>query len=173
MKSDGELYVQHPLRKSWTFVALCVVRWRSHLRIMFKKALAEIAGFQNQYVLNYKFKGKERSAPPPPSQSCNQASCSSMRVSCRKIRLIEGNAKCRHLKNLTVKVLCGRCLSIWGPGPPNPLPLTNCIRVYSKLIHTGKGGESWTREKGRGERVHKAGSKIPTLMFVSLVYKPW
>jgi hypothetical protein len=27
----------------------------------------------------------------------------------RKIRLIEDNAKCRHLNNLIVKGLCGRC----------------------------------------------------------------
>jgi hypothetical protein len=33
----------------------------------------------------------------------------------RKIRLIEGNAKCRHLKKLTVQGLCGRCLSVSGP----------------------------------------------------------
>jgi len=48
----------------------------------------------------------------------------------------------------------------------NPIPpLTYCIRVYSILIHTGKGGrgeERGTREKVRGATVHKAGSKIPT-----------
>jgi hypothetical protein len=36
----------------------------------------------------------------------------------RNIRLIEGNAKCRHLKDWPVKGLCGRCLSVWGPFPP-------------------------------------------------------
>jgi hypothetical protein len=35
-----------------------------------------------------------------------------MSFTLRKIRLIEGNAKCRHLKNLIVKGLCGRCLSV-------------------------------------------------------------
>jgi hypothetical protein len=30
----------------------------------------------------------------------------------RKIRIIEGNAKLRHLKHLTVKSLCGWCLSV-------------------------------------------------------------
>jgi hypothetical protein len=30
----------------------------------------------------------------------------------RKIRLIEGNAKCRHLKNIPAKGLCGRSLSV-------------------------------------------------------------
>ena len=29
----------------------------------------------------------------------------------RKIRFIEGNAKCHHLKKLPVNGLCGRCLS--------------------------------------------------------------
>ncbi len=51
----------------------------------------------------------------------------------RKIRLIEGNAKCRHLKKFTCK----------GTLIPPP-PLTHCIRVYSILIHTGKGG-GWER----------------------------
>jgi hypothetical protein len=37
----------------------------------------------------------------------------------RKIRLIEGNAKCRHQKGL-----CGRCLSARGPEPHTP-PLTH------------------------------------------------
>jgi hypothetical protein len=30
----------------------------------------------------------------------------------RKIRLIVSDAKCRHLKKLPVKRLCGRCLSV-------------------------------------------------------------
>jgi hypothetical protein len=44
------------------------------------------------------------------------------------------------LKNLPVKVLGGRCLSVWGPGPPLPVPhcMNTCTPV---LIHTGKGGE--------------------------------
>jgi hypothetical protein len=37
--------------------------------------------------------------------------CFSERLARRKIRLIEGNAKCRHIKNLPVKGLCVRCLS--------------------------------------------------------------
>ncbi len=39
----------------------------------------------------------------------------------RKIRLIESKEKCRHLKKLTVKGFCGRCLSVWAPPP-----LTHC-----------------------------------------------
>jgi hypothetical protein len=38
--------------------------------------------------------------------------------------------------------------------PPPLRALTHCIRVYSILIHTGKGGEL-TREKVRGAIVHK------------------
>jgi hypothetical protein len=84
----------------------------------------------------------------------------------RKIRLIEGNAKCRHLKNLPVKGLCGRCYLSEAQSLILH-PLTHCIRVYSILIYTGKGGgESITREKGIGatgeSTDHKAGFKIPT-----------
>ncbi len=39
----------------------------------------------------------------------------------RKIRLIEDNAKCLHLKNWHVKRLCGRVFSVWGPSPPRTL----------------------------------------------------
>ncbi len=66
------------------------------------------------------------------------------RVARRKIRLIESNAKCRYLKIELVKGLCGRCFICLRP-TPNPLtllspPLTHCIRVYSILFHTEKGG---------------------------------
>ena len=45
--------------------------------------------------------------------------------------------------------------------PILPSPLTHCIRVYSTLIHTrkGGGGGELTREKVRGAIVHKAGRK--------------
>jgi len=49
----------------------------------------------------------------------------------RKIRFIEGNAKCRLLKNLPVKGLCGRYCSLWGPephAPPPPYKLNTRIR---------------------------------------------
>jgi hypothetical protein len=39
----------------------------------------------------------------------------------RKIRLIEINAKCRHLKKLFVKELCGRCLDVQGHLPSKVL----------------------------------------------------
>ncbi len=53
--------------------------------------------------------------------------------------------------------------------------LTHCIRVYSILITQGRGWgrESWTWEKVRGARVHKAGWNIPTWLTASPVYKLW
>ncbi len=66
-----------------------------------------------------------------------------------KIRLIEGNAKCRHLKNLPVKWLWGRCYSVWGPEPHSRPPtfLTHCIRVYKCTFSHWEEGriepESW------------------------------
>ncbi len=51
---------------------------------------------------------------------------------------------------------------------PYPLPpYTLYTHVHSILIHTMEGGESWTREKVRGETVYKVGSKIPTWLNVS------
>ncbi len=83
------------------------------------------------------------------------------RVVRRKIRLIEGNAECHHLKRLTCRGTWREVfLSVWGPEPHAP-PLKHCTRVYSILIHTGKvgWGESWTKEKVRGVTVHKMGRK--------------
>jgi hypothetical protein len=80
----------------------------------------------------------------------------------RKIRFIEGNAKCRHLKKLTCKRALRQvfiCLKTRNPYPP---PLTHCKRVYSILTHTGLGGGGGSEpEKVRGATVHKAGPKIP------------
>jgi hypothetical protein len=81
----------------------------------------------------------------------------------KKMGLIEGNAKCCHLKNLPVKGLCGRCLSVWGAEPHAPLPT---VYVYTVYLFTRGGGESWTREKVRGATVHKAGSKMSTWLTV-------
>ncbi len=52
----------------------------------------------------------------------------------RMIRLIKGDAKCRHLKRLPVKGLRGRCLSVWGP-EPHTLPLQT-VYVYTVYILT-------------------------------------
>jgi hypothetical protein len=57
--------------------------------------------------------------------------------------------------------------------PPSPLMTTYSPPLYIQyrvLIQTGKG-EELTREKVRGAIVHKAGSKITTLLTVSPVYK--
>jgi len=62
----------------------------------------------------------------------------------RKIRLIEGNAKC-HLKILTFKGTLRQMFICLRPNPNTPAPLTHFILVYSILIHTGKG-------RGRGAR---------------------
>ncbi len=75
-------------------------------------------------------------------------------------------------KNWPVKGLCGRCLSVWGPEPHHTPPYTlyTCIHY----IHTGRGwGGKFNQREGRGATVHKAGSKIPTCLTVSLVYKLW
>jgi hypothetical protein len=58
----------------------------------------------------------------------------------RKIRLIEGNAKCRHLKILTFKGTLRQVFICLRPKPHTPAPLTHFILVYSILIHIGKGG---------------------------------
>ncbi len=88
----------------------------------------------------------------------------------RKIRLIEGNAKCRHLKKLSCKgtlrqvFICRRPRTTYPP----PAQCTHTVYVYKVDLFTqgrgegGEGGESWTREKERGATVHKVGSKIPT-----------
>ncbi len=60
----------------------------------------------------------------------------------RKIRLIEGNAKCRHLKKLTCKVTLRQlfiCLRLRTPYPP----LTHCI------------GKQFTLNGGEGEELNQ------------------
>jgi hypothetical protein len=74
---------------------------------------------------------------------------------CRKIRLIEANAKCRHLKNYPVKGLAaGFSLSEaqnLKPPPPHP-PHTQCILVYTVvyLFTQGRGGRFNQREGEKG-----------------------
>jgi hypothetical protein len=67
----------------------------------------------------------------------------------RKIRLKEGNAKCRHLKNdLKRDFAAGVYLS----ESQNPIFRTYTLytHIYSKFIHTGKGGEFNQRKGYRG-----------------------
>jgi hypothetical protein len=73
-------------------------------------------------------------------------------LSRRKIRIIEGNAKCCHLKKyLLVTGLCGRCLSIYEAQNriPPPPPVTNSIRVTVYLSTQGWGeGELEPERRG-------------------------
>jgi hypothetical protein len=72
---------------------------------------------------------------------------------------------CHHLKKFTFK---GTLRQVFI-----------CLWPRNILIHTGTGGggrEIWIREKGekgRGATVHQAGSKIPTWLNISPVYKLW
>jgi hypothetical protein len=81
----------------------------------------------------------------------------------RKIRRIEGNAKCRNLKRLTCKgtLRPGVCLS----EAQNPIlpPLTHCICVqYTVLLSTqgkGEGGRVEPERKLEGQQFTKLGRK--------------
>ncbi len=61
-------------------------------------------------------------------------------------------------KNLPVKVLGGRCFSVWGPRSP---PVTHCMNTYHCTYshREGGGGVRWTSEKVRGALLHKRGWK--------------
>ncbi len=74
-------------------------------------------------------------------------------VMLRKIRLKEGNAKCRHIWKWPRKRLCGSCLLVWVSNinrSPPPL-LTVYVHV---LIHRGKGkrGSVEPERRERGNR---------------------
>ncbi len=62
----------------------------------------------------------------------------------RKIKLIDGNAKC-HLKKFTWKGTLRRVFTCMRPRTLTPPPLTHCVRVNSVLIHTWKRGEAGVR----------------------------
>jgi hypothetical protein len=80
---------------------------------------------------------------------------------CRKIRLIEGNAKCCHLKKFTCKGTLRQVFICLRPRTHTPPP------PHTHMLYTG-GGESWTREKetwaawGEYSTDHTVGLKIPT-----------
>jgi hypothetical protein len=67
------------------------------------------------------------------------------------IRLIEGNAKCGHLKKLTCKWTLQQMFICLGPRSQNPIPPPPPNTLYTCiLIHTGKGrrgGELNQREE--------------------------
>jgi hypothetical protein len=65
-----------------------------------------------------------------------------------KIRLIEGNAKCRHPNNWLVKDSAAGVYTVYLSDAQNPIPtppLTYCIEyVYTEYLFTqgrGEGGE--------------------------------
>ncbi len=112
-------------------------------------------------------------------QIWNTAGCNFYNVDRRKIRLIEGNAKCRHLKQLTCKGSLRRLFICMRPRTPYSSSLTHCLHlctVYSTYINLhreGGRGDSWTRVKIREATIHKAELKIPTRLTVSPGYKLW
>jgi hypothetical protein len=75
----------------------------------------------------------------------------------RKIRLKEGNAKCRHLKKLPLKDFAAVVYLSEAQNPVTPPP-THCIRVYS--ISHREGGRGETREKVRWLEKQQLTSKL-------------
>jgi hypothetical protein len=61
----------------------------------------------------------------------------------RKIRLIEDNAKCGHLKKLTCKGTMRRSIYVWVPEPHHTPPPLHTVYVY--IVYLFKQG------RGRGE----------------------
>ena len=74
----------------------------------------------------------------------------------RKIRLIEGNAKCRHLKKVTSKGTLRQvfiCLRPRTAYPPSPLHTVYCTRTVHLFTQgRGEGRELNQREGERGNR---------------------
>ncbi len=73
-------------------------------------------------------------------------------LSRRKIRLIEGNAKCRHLKKLTCKGTLRQliiiCLRPRTPNPPPPPIHTKYVyAVYLFTQRRGRVVEPWMKEE--------------------------
>ncbi len=83
----------------------------------------------------------------------------------RKIRLIESNAKCGHLKKLTCEGTFRQVFIRQRPrtSPPCTLPLTHCISVYNILIHMEKRGMrgelNQPERRGVGQHFTKLGRK--------------
>ncbi len=70
----------------------------------------------------------------------------------RKIRLIEGNARCRHLKILTCKGTLRHVFICLRPRTQYHPPLhTVYVYTYSILIRTGKGERVEPERRGEGQ----------------------
>ncbi len=75
-----------------------------------------------------------------------------------KIRLIEGNAKCRHLKNLNCKKTLRQVfICLQNTLPPPPYTLFTCIQYTYSHREDGEGGESNQRE---GEKCNSSQSRV-------------
>ncbi len=86
----------------------------------------------------------------------------------RKIRLIEGSAKCRHLKKLTCKGTLRQVFTVYISEAQNPIPPPPLLRtVYKRVYNTvylfthgkGEGGRELRQREDKRATVHKAGSK--------------
>jgi hypothetical protein len=78
-------------------------------------------------------------------------------------------------KKITCKKTFRKVFICLRPRTPYPPPL-HTVYVYTVYLFThwkgaGGGGEELNQREGRKATVHKAGSKIPTLLTVSSVYK--
>jgi hypothetical protein len=63
------------------------------------------------------------------------------------LRLIEGNAKCRHLKKLTCEGILWQVFICLRPRTPYPPPLTHCVRVIQYTYSQRKGAREESNQK--------------------------
>ncbi len=83
-------------------------------------------------------------------------------LSCRKIRLIEGNAKCRHLKQWTYKGTLRQVFVCPRPRTSYHPPSLHTVYVYIVNLFTqGRGRRVEPERRVEGQQFTKHGSKIP------------
>ncbi len=72
------------------------------------------------------------------------------------INYIDTKAKCSHLKNLHLKGLWVRCLSVWGPEPHTlpPYTLYTCIQYTYSHREGGRGGRVEPQRRGDNSDKH-------------------